>query len=118
MLRGAFLAASLFCVASNAQADLGRDDQWTFIPANAEHGARAELRGDHPEGVPSLLIFQIECSAGRTLTFRYDLTPDLGELDMGELAQPMASSRVTGEVSALFLWQPDEWTMNWKACSL
>lgn len=89
MLRGAFLAAYLLCVVSNAQADLGRDDQWAFIPESAEHGARAELRGDHPEGVPSLLIVQIECSADRTLTFRYDLSPYLDELDAGQLEEPM-----------------------------
>lgn len=76
------LAATLafFSLSTLAHAVLGRDDQWTYVPATADHGARAELRGDWPEGVPSLLIFQIECDReSPTLTFRYD--PDLREFE-------------------------------------
>lgn len=82
MLRGWLarlaLAAGLFCIASAAHAELGRDDQWTYVPGTSEHGARAELRGDGAQGVPTQLIFQIECQRSRrTLIFRY--SPDMRE---------------------------------------
>ena len=82
-MRGAILAtaALALCIATAAHAELGRDDQWRYVPATADHGARAELRGDFPEGVPTQLIFQIECiRVQRVLVFRYDASPfDLPE---------------------------------------
>ncbi len=90
MLRGAIAAALFLAFATDAHADLGRDDQWAYVPANAERGAMAELRGDGPQGVPSLLIIQIECErSARALIFHYDLTPFLGDIDPRELAPPM-----------------------------
>lgn len=72
-MRAAALALLLAVLPTVARAELGRDDQWSFVPATTEHGARAELRGDEPEGVPTQLIFQIECAArARVLIFRYD----------------------------------------------
>lgn len=73
MLRGALLAAFLLCIAPVAHAGLGRDDQWSYVAANIEHGARAELRGDYPEGVPSLMIIQVEClRETRSILVRHD----------------------------------------------
>jgi hypothetical protein len=58
-----------------AHAELGRDDQWSYVAATAGHGAQAELRGDGPGGLPSVLIFQIECAASeRALLFRYQVS--------------------------------------------
>jgi hypothetical protein len=66
-------ALVLFSLTSVAHAVLGRDDQWTYIAAADGHGARAELRGDDADGIPTHLIFQIEClKPDRALLFRYD----------------------------------------------
>jgi hypothetical protein len=72
MRRGALLVVFALAFAASAHAELGRDDQWTYVPANADHGARAELRGDRPHRVPTVLLFQIECLRDeRVLVFRY-----------------------------------------------
>jgi hypothetical protein len=83
MLRGALFAALLSCVASTAHAELGRDDQWIYHPATAEHGARAELRGDSSAGPATELIFQVEClRAERTLLFRFDAWDGLSAAEL------------------------------------
>jgi hypothetical protein len=64
--------AILASAASPASAELGRDDQWSYVAATDDHGARAELRGDGASGSSTNLIFQIEClAAERVLRFRY-----------------------------------------------
>lgn len=85
MLRGALLlAASLLAFTATAHAELGRDDQWFYIPATAERGAMAEFRGDGNAGPSTDLIFQIECARRPArLLFRY-----YGELDLERWVRP------------------------------
>lgn len=87
--RGALFAAATLCFATSARAELGRDDQWTYVPAAEARGAQAELRGDRPEGVPSVLIFQFECvSAERLLVMRFFID-DAEEIEPSQLNDPL-----------------------------
>lgn len=78
MLRGVLLAATLLFFATSARAELGRDDQWTYVLANADHGARAEFRGDTLDERAIDLMFQIECATSEpVLVFRYFVTTNV-----------------------------------------
>lgn len=102
MLRGAVLAASLLCAPGAAHAELGRDDQWVYVPAAADHGERAELRGDSGAGPATELIVQIECMrAERVLEFRFDAWDGL---PAEELDRPLAL--LLGDSGELILRMP------------